>query len=635
MPPLENVQSALLAHGSKNTGGDDWRCPAHDDTSASLTVQSGDNVDVVMRCGAGCDTAKVLAKIGLTMADLHADSMGNPVDTEHYVYTDPEKRPLFRVTREQYERGKKFHQSHPVNGSWQKGLNGVNLVLFQLPRVKRAARKGKTIHIVEGEKDVLRLKEAKIVATTKPGGAGSRWLAAYTDALRGAGQLVIWADRDAPGYTGARATYRALSAAGLAVRLVLPVPDHAHADATDHLDAGHTVDDAKEVTPDELDVLLSESTAAAEDERFRKEYDRQSTQQAVRVRLRQEEADAAFIAPTSDPSLKESLAKPRPPLPYTIDLLHPTGSSALIAASYKVGKTMLMMNLARSYADGSRFLGYFDVSPGPGRIAYWNFELPEDMFLDYIKPLEIENPDRVVPLHLRGQAFDLRSPAAFRWAVGWLRDNGVDALIADPLANFARLTNENDNAEAARWLSDHADRLKAEAGIRDLWIPAHTGRGEVGEGDEHVRGASAVDGWADVRWTYTKQALTRENGQVTYPRYLIAHGRRVELGEHEVEFDPNTSDLFITERRSRAAARRDIGALAALKAAHEEPGAGVRQLQGVMSGDTNGKPAAIQTAVRKGWLRIEEKGNKKQHYATEEGRVMLGLRRDVTEDGNS
>jgi hypothetical protein len=44
------------------TGSIDWRCPAHDDKTASLSVNQGER-GVVMHCHAGCSTNAVLAAL--------------------------------------------------------------------------------------------------------------------------------------------------------------------------------------------------------------------------------------------------------------------------------------------------------------------------------------------------------------------------------------------------------------------------------------------------------------------------------------------------------------------------------------------------------------------------------------------
>ena len=54
------------------------RCPAHDDRSPSLTIATGDGGRVLVRCMAGCDTADVLAAVGLAVADLFPDDPRRP-----------------------------------------------------------------------------------------------------------------------------------------------------------------------------------------------------------------------------------------------------------------------------------------------------------------------------------------------------------------------------------------------------------------------------------------------------------------------------------------------------------------------------------------------------------------------------
>lgn len=362
--------------------------------------------------------------------------------------------------------------------------------------------------------------------------------------------------------------------------------------------------------------MSTDVTTPAEKRRamYRTELFRQRIQHKVRDTLRKEEADRAFKEPESDWTLKDTLAKDLPPLRYTIDRLHPTGGNSLIAAQYKVGKTTLAMNLARSYADGDCFMGQFNVKPGDGRIAILNYELTEEQFLAYVKPLNIENPDNVAVLHLRGYRFDLRSPRAAEWAVNWLQERECVAMIVDPFGAAARLTNENDNSEARLWLMA-LDELKAEAGIDDLWMLAHTGRGMADEGAEHVRGASAVDDWADVRWSYTKQ-----NGH----RYLSADGRGVYVPEFQVGFERANSELYLAAVTGRAANRGEAALRGAVEAVSANPGIGKTKLRDAMSGDTKDREAGIREAVNLGYVRVEEgPKNAKFHHVTEAGEAFL------------
>src|SRR5215475_9818180 len=69
MTPLETLLAKLP--GAKKAGnGWSARCPAHDDRRASLSIAQGDDGTALVKCHAGCDTAAILAAIGLKLADL-------------------------------------------------------------------------------------------------------------------------------------------------------------------------------------------------------------------------------------------------------------------------------------------------------------------------------------------------------------------------------------------------------------------------------------------------------------------------------------------------------------------------------------------------------------------------------------
>ncbi|EAP99438.1 hypothetical protein JNB_04680 [Janibacter sp. HTCC2649] len=366
------------------------------------------------------------------------------------------------------------------------------------------------------------------------------------------------------------------------------------------------------------------------------EFDRALARALVTERVRDHmavlRADALFSAPVSDHTLAEMLTKEREPLRFTIEDLHPEGSNGLIAAQYKVGKTTLMMNLLKSYADGDKFLGNFRMNPGDGRIALLNYELTEDMIIDtYLKPLGIENPDRIAVLNLRGMNFDLRSPSAFAWGVKWLQDRGCDALIVDPFGAAARLANENDNSEARNWLLGTLDPFKEAAGIRDLWMPAHTGRAEKAEGSEHVRGASSVDDWADVRWLYTKSAVTDSDGNTFSRRFMSAAGRGVDVSERQIGFDKDDGTLFVEEFVSRAKARTEGASIQALRVAaamahlNDGKGPNTGALHDAMKGETGAIKSGVKESIDKGWLAVSKGPNNSKFLGvTDAGRAVLG-----------
>jgi hypothetical protein len=115
-----------------------------------------------------------------------------------YPYTDEDGVLLFEVVR--FE-PKDFRQRRPDGrGGWIWNLDHVRRVPFHLPQLMAA--KGTTVHVVEGEKDVLALERLGLVATCNPGGAG-KWRLEFAEYFRGA-DVVILPDNDEAGESHAR-----------------------------------------------------------------------------------------------------------------------------------------------------------------------------------------------------------------------------------------------------------------------------------------------------------------------------------------------------------------------------------------------------------------------------------------------
>ena len=63
----------------KRTGrGWTARCPGHEDRHASLSIAEGDDGRVLLKCHAGCAVDDVVSALGLTIADLFADTRTTP-----------------------------------------------------------------------------------------------------------------------------------------------------------------------------------------------------------------------------------------------------------------------------------------------------------------------------------------------------------------------------------------------------------------------------------------------------------------------------------------------------------------------------------------------------------------------------
>jgi 5S rRNA maturation endonuclease (ribonuclease M5) len=249
-------------------GGDVMcKCPAHEDGMASLHVKRGDKQPVIMKCHAGCDVEAILREGNVDPASIMdpdkpevitpavaADrKMWTPVgqasDVYQY-YAEDGKTLLFEVMRVPVGNGKKrFMQRHPditQSSGYKWNMDGVRRVLYMLPEVIQGKADGKTIHVVEGEKDVKTVVALGEVATTAPMGAG-KWEEEYSEVLAGA-NVVIIVDKDDAGRLHARKVRESLIEHGCTVSL--KEAKVGCKDVTDHVMAGGTLDTLIETLPD-------------------------------------------------------------------------------------------------------------------------------------------------------------------------------------------------------------------------------------------------------------------------------------------------------------------------------------------------------------------------------------------------
>lgn len=267
-------------------GGDCMvRCPSHPDKQASLHVKHGDKHPVVMTCHAGCTPEQILEAAGIAVKEIMgedqtfdrqptrclilgagpdtvADDAWTPVRDPNggpnlqasaiYRYVDEDGTHLFDVCRVPLpDGGKSFRQRRPkpdASRGWVWNTEGVKRVLYRLPEVIQAINEGRTIWLVEGEKDAETLITLGEVATTCPMGAGNgKWQESYTATLAGA-TVTIVADADDIGRNHARIVREQLEGAGCSVRVVESTLGK---DITDHILAGGTLDSLVETTPEQ------------------------------------------------------------------------------------------------------------------------------------------------------------------------------------------------------------------------------------------------------------------------------------------------------------------------------------------------------------------------------------------------
>ncbi|WP_433527764.1 toprim domain-containing protein (plasmid) [Nocardia pseudovaccinii] len=287
---FETITAALEREVGMGRASGAWTkycCPVHEagggHHNPSLGVKySPAEQRTKVRCFAGCDDRDVLGALGLkvrdlfdtpitrtrddrrraprvrprqiTRADRAIDAAGLPLTKPHkdlgrqtsaeratatYPYARPDGTVAGEVIRKEarYEHGtgKSFYQRRWTENGMQAG--GFEPIPFQLPRVLDAIEAGEPIFIVEGEKDVLAAEQAGVTATCNAMGAG-KWRPEHAQWLRGATEVVIVADRDAPGYRHADRVMDSLAGHVGRIRVVQARDGK---DLSDHLSAGHDI----------------------------------------------------------------------------------------------------------------------------------------------------------------------------------------------------------------------------------------------------------------------------------------------------------------------------------------------------------------------------------------------------------
>jgi 5S rRNA maturation endonuclease (ribonuclease M5) len=165
-----------------------------------------------------------------------------------YDYRDESGQLLYQVVR--YE-PRDFRQRRPDGkGDWIWNLEGVRRVLYRLQELLRASSDD-WVFIVEGEKDVDRLYDEGLVATTCPMGAG-KWNDNYSEFLNDRSKVAIIPDNDDAGKNHAKKVAESLACVGVKARIVnlLGLPEKG--DVSDWLD--------KEATKKELIELAEAAT---------------------------------------------------------------------------------------------------------------------------------------------------------------------------------------------------------------------------------------------------------------------------------------------------------------------------------------------------------------------------------------
>jgi len=517
---LKRVTDALERHGCQRHGHEMWICPAHDDHNPSLSVKE-DSKRVYLRCFAGCEDVDVLGKINLSVADLFDDRPARAKGPRprakrvtEYVYCDANGVPLRRKVR--FEpgldgSGKSFMWEKPAGKGWAKATGGAGNphVLYRLPELLNALAAGDRTYIAAGEKDADRLRQEGWPATTNPEGEGAKkWKPEYSEIFRGTqSEVIVLADRDLTGYQHGTEVLKGLREIGVKPRCLEAVEGK---DVTNHLDAGHSLDDLAEIDPAERLTGPGEEGAAA---------------------ARPDLDSVAF-------SGKRFLSLLQRPEPEPIYAGVPVpGHLWLVVAPAFTGKSSLAYWNAMARARG---VSPWDGAPArdPGRVLLYSIdEAPEQVarrmnglatfhpakdhttistalpLTDYASNIVVIGPDRDTdPDALEGLRFDEQGLATLR---AWLEEANEAGrpfaeVYIDAYADMLPLGETENSNEAATQIGGGLERLAVQSGAA-ITLLHHSGkpRADQGEGLPDVRflgrGASALA--AKARVTTSLEAI--------------------------------------------------------------------------------------------------------------------------------
>lgn len=252
--PISNNLNVIMNNlkGVKRSG-EEYRalCPAHNDRNPSLSLRENNDGKVIMHCHAGCSATDVMNAIGMDVKNLFGDELKptKPQIIDTYRYVDENGIVLY--CKDRYDSNeKKYIQYRLVNGEKVYKLGEIRRVLYNLPLILSGVSNGKTIYIVEGEKDAKNLVNKQLIATTDDAGAWKagqkpKWRTEFNQIFKDA-NVVILPDKDEPGQTRGKYIASVLKPIAKSVKY-LELPGNGK-DVTNWLESGGTSEQLAKLT---------------------------------------------------------------------------------------------------------------------------------------------------------------------------------------------------------------------------------------------------------------------------------------------------------------------------------------------------------------------------------------------------
>jgi hypothetical protein len=426
--------------------------PAHPDLNPSATLSEAIDGTALMYCfGGSCNskpsdvwfresTQRLRDRQQFIPAKPRSSSSGGStggIEVATYIYYDAAGNEYHKIRYDLGGGHKRFQWRTIKSGTYIVGLLNTALEdLLPYGSQQLADKPGQPVLWVEGEKDADRAHDLGLLALSSAGGAAGP----LPDLTMLTGRVVkIVADRDPAGIHHAQQVLKTIKTyASEYSRIVGPAPRQRGSDLSDHLDAGHTINDLEE-NPNNTDII----EPPTDDTPDTSPYDQAVQRRFAELRIL-EDAKLLLAAhkagqahPLDAINLTEFLTQPDEQEQYRITGLWPAQGRVLLAAAAKSGKTTTVVgNLLPSLVDGRPFLGEHSSHPVTGRVIYLNMEVGERTIRNWMRRAGINNTDQVEVVNLRGKAsaLTLATDQGRQRFAAFLHNQQAEIVILDPLA---------------------------------------------------------------------------------------------------------------------------------------------------------------------------------------------------------
>ena len=251
--PLE-LLLARLEGTRQNPSGWIARCPSHDDRQASLSLTTGSDGRVLLKCHAGCTTDDVMRALGRPLTELfvekpHTEERApRQPATARYQISDETGALIAIHVRQDLADGKRISWRLPDGTNGLGGRKTSELPLYGIHEVDTWDPM-RPVVIAEGEKATEALQVAGFQAVGTVCGASVTPGAAAIEPLRGR-HVVLWPDNDQPGRDHMDKLGEQLRPIVLSLRQVnwSSAPEHGDAADTDAATVAQLIADAEWLT---------------------------------------------------------------------------------------------------------------------------------------------------------------------------------------------------------------------------------------------------------------------------------------------------------------------------------------------------------------------------------------------------